>query len=141
VQRFFGVTSEIVPNAIDLDRFARAKADTSLKAGARHLVMYMNRLDERKGAKYLVLATAALPPDVRDQVRVIVCGRGPLKAELEALIHHHDLANRITLAGFIAEEDKARYLASADLAIYPATGGEAFGIVLLEAMAAGAVTL
>src|SRR5690606_19533437 len=45
VQRFFGVTSEIVPNAIDLDRFARAKADPGLKAGARYLIVYMNRLD------------------------------------------------------------------------------------------------
>ena len=40
------------------------------------------------------------------------------------------------LAGFVAEEDKAAFLAQADIAVYPSVGGESFGIVLLEAMAA-----
>src|SRR5690606_31430482 len=48
---------------------------------------------------------------------------------------------KVLMPGYVAEEDKADYLASADLAVYPATGGEAFGIVLLEAMAAGTLVL
>jgi phosphatidylinositol alpha-mannosyltransferase len=42
----------------------------------------------------------------------------------------------VEFAGFISEADKPRYLAGADIAVYPSTGGESFGIVLLEAMAA-----
>jgi phosphatidylinositol alpha-mannosyltransferase len=60
---------------------------------------------------------------------------------LQAKIHAYSLDDCVSLTGFVDEVDKADYLASADVAVYPATGGEAFGIVLLEAMSAGAFVL
>lgn len=141
VRSAFGVNSQVVPNAIDTERFSKPEPDKRLRGGAKTLVIYMNRLDERKGAKYLVLATAMLAPEIKAQLKVLICGRGPLQADLEELIARLGLQDTVELAGFIPESDKPTYLASADIAVYPATGGEAFGIVLLEAMAAGTLTL
>ena len=66
-----------------------------------------------------------------------ICGDGDLRPDLEEYVRNHQLGGNVMFHGFIDENEKADYLASADLAIYPSTGGEAFGIVLIEAMATG----
>jgi phosphatidylinositol alpha-mannosyltransferase len=101
-------------------------------------VVFLGRLVERKGCQYLLRAVARLvhnktwPADAR----VIICGGGHLEAELKKYAQDHGLANIVEFTGYISEEDKPRYLACADVVTYPSTGGESFGIVLLEAMAA-----
>jgi phosphatidylinositol alpha-mannosyltransferase len=67
---------------------------------------------------------------------VVICGDGHLRPALEKYVRAHNLDKVVEFTGFISEEAKPRYLASADVVVYPSTGGESFGIVLLEAMAA-----
>ncbi len=68
--------------------------------------------------------------------KILISGAGPLDAKLKQYVADHHLGKLVSFLGFISEEDKPRYMASADIVVYPSTGGESFGIVLLEAMAA-----
>jgi len=67
---------------------------------------------------------------------VIIGGKGELLGKLEQFSAEHHLQDVVSFAGFVAEADKAAFLAQADIAVYPSLAGESFGIVLLEAMAA-----
>jgi phosphatidylinositol alpha-mannosyltransferase len=69
--------------------------------------------------------------------RVLVCGKGPLEPQLRRFTGQHGLSEVVEFVGFVSEADKPRYYASADIAVFPSSGGESFGIVLLEAMAGG----
>ena len=71
------------------------------------------------------------------RVRVLICGKGPLQTELEKFVKDNKLKSFVKFMGFVDEDSKPDYLASADIAVFPSTGGESFGIVLIEAMAAG----
>ena len=82
----------------------------------------------------LLGALAALAPH-RPGLRLLVAGRGDaddLRGDLPAA-----LAGRVDLLGQVSEADKARMLRSVDVYCAPNPGGESFGIILLEAMAAG----
>lgn len=131
-----GVKSVIVPLPIDLHRFTGARPFDRYRTGKT--VLFLGRLVERKGCQYLLQAvnhaikTGTWPKDAR----VVVCGFGHLDAKLKYYAANHGFVDRVEFTGFIKEEDKPRYLASADVVVYPSTGGESFGIVLLEAMAA-----
>lgn len=102
------------------------------------VVAFLGRLVDRKGVLELVEALAAIPYELRDKLEVRIGGRGPLSGQVEAAVESHGLSRVVTLCGFVSDEDKAGFLAAADIAVFPATGGESFGIVLIEAMAAGA---
>ena len=63
---------------------------------------------------------------------------GTQLGDAEALVAKLGLGDVVTFAGFVSEEDKPQFYADADIAVFPSTGGESFGIVLIEAMASGA---
>lgn len=132
----FGIDSTVVPLGIPLDRFFDA-APFERFENTRNIVT-IGRLVQRKGCQYLLAAIAALKQQDRlaTDVHVVICGDGPLEQQLKQYVQAHRLAEYVSFEGFIDEADKPRYLASADIAVYPSTGGESFGIVLLEAMAA-----
>lgn len=138
-KRAFGVDAAVIPNAVrvgDVAAQASAKPWPADPAG-RTVIVFLGRLVERKGAVELVEAFATLPPGVRAGVALRIGGRGPLAGRIEELVAKHGLADSVTLEGFISDDDKPGFMAAADLAVFPATGGESFGIVLTEAMAAG----
>lgn len=138
-KRAFGIDAAVIPNAVRVDDIA-AQASAKpwpVDPAGRKVVAFLGRLVERKGAVELVEAFALLPPKARGKVALRIGGRGPLGARIEALIATHGLEGSVTLEGFISDEDKPGFMAAADLAVFPATGGESFGIVLTEAMAAG----
>jgi phosphatidylinositol alpha-mannosyltransferase len=93
----------------------------------------------RKGCKYLLEAVREVVHGYENipEFRVLICGKGPLDSELKAYVRTQGLQDIVQFAGFVSESDKADYYASADLAVFPSTGGESFGIVLIEAMASG----
>ncbi|PKQ17647.1 MAG: glycosyltransferase family 1 protein [Actinobacteria bacterium HGW-Actinobacteria-8] len=139
-KRAFGIDAAVIPNAVRVDEIAAQASAMPWPADARDrvVVAFLGRLVERKGAVELVEAVAALPPEVRDSVAVRIGGKGPLRDRIEQLVSERGLGEVVSLEGFVSDEDKPGFMAAADLAVFPATGGESFGIVLTEAMAAGA---
>jgi len=136
VKQTYGVKSVVLPNVVDTAPYAVAKP--FVLKGEGPVIMFLGRLVPRKGCMVLLQAIEqliALHPD--QKLRVVICGRGPLLPELEAFVAKHGLQHIVQFAGYISEADKPRYLKAADIAVFPSLGGESFGIVLLEAMAAG----
>lgn len=132
----FGKEAIVLPNVFDYDRFMEAVpferyADDTIN------ILFLGRLVERKGCKYLLEAIAKLDRTVLPKFRVIICGRGRLLEELQDFAQEHGIEDIVEFTGFVTEEDKPRYYASADISVFPSTAGESFGIVLLEAMASG----
>ncbi len=141
----FGINSTVLPNVVDLKHYEKGRM--LKKYADKQNIIFLGRLVERKGAPYLLDAYSRLVekyPEMAATTRLIICGTGPerLKLAQAAKVIMKNYAAEITFAGFLKEEDKPDYLASAAIAVFPSTGGESFGIVLIEAMAAGAgVTL
>jgi len=132
----FGVDSVVVPNTFDMQAFRGAAPIAAYKNSFN--IMFFGRLVERKGCGYFLQAiqrlhtAGSLPPNCK----ILVCGKGPLDAHLKAFVREHHMEDLVMFSGFVDEKDKAAYLATADVLVYPSTGGESFGIVLLEGMAA-----
>lgn len=140
VTTHIGGDAVVIPNGVDTAAFARAERvpDWSGTPG-RPTLVFLGRLDEpRKGLP--VLADAM--PQILDEVpgaRLLVIGPGGAEAARSRLPERVRAAT--DFLGALSDEDKASALASADLYLAPHTGGESFGIVLVEAMAAGAPVL
>lgn len=127
-----------VPNGVDVDFFARA---TPLEGYPRAggTVGFVGRFTEsRKGMGVLLDALRMLLPEFED-LRMLVVGKGD--AEQLRREAGPDLAPRIDLLGQVDDETKARALRSVDVYCAPNTGGESFGMILTEAMAAGTPVL
>lgn len=139
-QRFawqtFGIESSVIPNTLQLASFFDAKPCQEYRDSTN--IVFFGRLVERKGCQYFLQAVRRLHETNRLPAgcKVIVCGTGPLEGQLKAFVHRYKLEKIVVFTGFVPEEDKPRYLAAADIVVYPSTGGESFGIVLLEGMAA-----
>jgi phosphatidyl-myo-inositol alpha-mannosyltransferase len=123
---------EIVPNAIDVERFRRPRPRPAAFAHGRRHVVYVGRLEPRKGVDVLIRAMAEVTRGAPD-VTLVIAGDGPLRADLEALAAQVGVA--AIFAGRVADDELPAYFQSADIVCSPARGGESFGIVLLEAMA------
>lgn len=120
---------------------APANQAAPMPAHGNHIV-FLGRFVERKGASLLIdaLAYAERHGMLPYGTHVSFAGKGPLLEECKA--RAKALATPVEFLGFVQERDKPALLASADVAVFPSTGGESFGIVLLEAIASGAgVTL
>jgi phosphatidylinositol alpha-mannosyltransferase len=125
-QRYLGGTYEQIFNAIEVERFA---------TGAAHpaegpTIFFLGRHEPRKGLEVLLTALADLPPEVR----VWVGGDGPQSTELRERFGHDQ---RIEWLGRISDEDRNARLRGCTVYCSPSVRGESFGMVLLEAMAAG----
>ncbi len=136
-----GGDAVVIPNGVYVDAFADAEPDPRWTGTAQApTVAFLGRLDEpRKG---LPVLTAAIPA-VLEQIpgaRFLVAGRGDTGAQ-EAREALGSQASSVEFLGGISDEDKARLLSSVDVYCAPQTGGESFGIVLVEAMSAGAAVV
>jgi phosphatidyl-myo-inositol alpha-mannosyltransferase len=132
----FRIESAIIPNTVSLAPFYGAPAYEGFEDSTN--IVFFGRLVERKGCQYFLKAISRLHRDkiLPQNCKVLVCGTGPLEQPLKAYVKQHELDKIVTFTGFVSEEDKPRYLAAGDVVVYPSTGGESFGIVLLEGMAA-----
>jgi phosphatidylinositol alpha-mannosyltransferase len=126
-----------IPNGVAVAHYATAEPLPGYPRPGT--VGFLGRYDEpRKGMAVLLDALARLAPD-RPDLRLLVAGRGDAADLLSGL--PPALAGRVDLLGLVDEADKARMLRSVDVYCAPNLGGESFGIILLEAMAAGAPIL
>ncbi len=133
-----GGDAVVIPNGVYVDTFGSAPANPAWQGTPEApTIGFLGRLDEpRKGLPVLAAAIPAILAKVPG-ARFLVAGRGDdgRAAAIEALGEH---AASVEFLGGVSDEDKASMLASVDLYIAPQTGGESFGIVLVEAMSAGA---
>jgi phosphatidylinositol alpha-mannosyltransferase len=128
----------LIPNGLYVDRFAAAKARPEWQ-GSGGTLSFLGRLDEpRKGLPVLLKAWPTIF-GARPGVRLLVAGRGDVDEARQKI--PAESRDAVTFLGAVSDEDKAAMLASSDIYIAPHTGGESFGIVLAEAMAAGAPVL
>ena len=126
-----GGAFEIVPNGVDVSRFADA-APADLGAGTK--LLFVGRLDERKGFPTAVEAFATLAAE-RPDLRLVVAGDGSDRTALDRLVP--SVRSRVTMLGPVPNTDLPPFHAACDLYLGPSVGGESFGVVLVEAMAAG----
>lgn len=125
-RRYLDGSYEMLFNGIETDRFA--EAEPAAKAGPT--VLFLGRHEPRKGLRVLLEAARRMPPEVR----FWIAGHGP---ETDALKSEFAGDDRIEWLGPLSEDDKRARLKAADAFCVPSLGGESFGIVLLEGMAAG----
>ena len=121
----------VVPLGIDLSRFPRPTYPP--RGDERPLLLFVGRLRYYKGVDVLLRALPAIP-----EARLMVVGEGPMRAPWERLAAELALGDRVRFIGEVSEAALLRCYRAADLFVLPATSrAEAFGTVLLEAMAAG----
>lgn len=130
--RHFDGEYEIVPNGVDVGRFSSAEPIEELRDGSFN-ILFVGRMEPRKGAKHLLRAMPRICKEIPG-CRLLVVGGGPLASHYGNYVPE-SCRDRIVFTGFVSNEMLARHYATADVFCSPATGGESFGIVLLEAMA------
>ncbi|MDR1117801.1 MAG: glycosyltransferase family 4 protein [Bifidobacteriaceae bacterium] len=136
VMDHLGTDAVIIPNGVAVARFAEARPDPRWTATpAAPVIAFLGRMDEpRKGLRVMLDALPALLA-ARPGLRLVVAGTGSPADELARLGPE---AAAVELAGPVTDAEKASLLKGCSAYVAPQLGGESFGIVLVEAMAAGA---
>ncbi|MBW4029169.1 MAG: glycosyltransferase family 4 protein [Acidobacteria bacterium] len=124
-----GVSPTILFNGFETERFTQFAREPQ----QRVTVLVVGRLEERKGVSTAITAVREHNAHATIPWRLVIAGDGPERANLERLAAA-DAA--IEFLGAVSDENKRQWYRRADVVVAPATHGESFGLVLLEAMAA-----
>lgn len=134
---------KVVPGWVDLNTFKPARRRNQLRVGLGEpwneegpIFLSVRRLERRMGLDRLIEACAALRREGYD-FQVLLGGDGTLRGELEAMVKRLDLPNCVRFLGRIPEQDLATVYAAADCFVLPTLALECFGLIVLEAHAAG----
>lgn len=149
VSQYFEGDYEIIPNGVDASHFGAERPPIPWMHDGRPTVLFVGRFEEhRKGLRWLLQALAHIEPYFPD-LRLVVAGSGdpdtvaewlPLRDYTrrdQVVYRSAGSALEVVFTGFVPADDLPRYYQSCDVYCAPSTGGESFGVVLLEAMAAG----
>ncbi len=123
----------IIPNGIDLDKFKHKKPSS---ASDDKNIVFVGRLERRKGIAYLLDAFELLQQQYNNTLTLHIVGAGPDGRRLKRYVQDLGLVN-VKFHGYVEEQDKIEFIRNATVFCSPAPYGESFGIVLLEAMALG----
>jgi len=138
MSHYFPGDYRIIPNGIDVQQFAGEQVTPVAKyLDGRPNILFVGRLEKRKGLRYLIRAFPYIVEAIPN-VRLLVVGAYS-KEDKEPFVRYarmHHL-NGIHFVGRVSRQDLPRYYKTCDVFCAPSTGFESFGIVLLEAMAAG----
>jgi len=135
ISRYFAGEYKIVPNGVEPGRYQRAVPIARYRDGVPN-ILFVGRMEPRKGLIHLLRAFRKLQRDgVR--ARLLLVGTGPGEREARRYVLTRQLDD-VEFLGRVSEAQKAQLFKTADIYVSPATGRESFGIVLLEAMSAGA---
>ncbi|MEE8472596.1 MAG: glycosyltransferase family 4 protein [Dehalococcoidia bacterium] len=136
VSRHFPGDYRIIPNGVDLELFSPQAAPREEFRDGKQNILFVGRLEKRKGLEYLLGAYGRLKRELPD-IRLIIVGPGTKHLNgYEKHVRERGLED-VVFAGLVPYDELPGYYASADIFCAPATGEESFGIVLLEAMASG----
>jgi phosphatidylinositol alpha-mannosyltransferase len=133
VARDFPGDYQVVPNGIDVDRFRAPSPRPANMPSHRQFVLYVGRLEPRKGVDRLVRAMPLVQRHAPD-ARLAIVGEGPDRPALE--LAAREAGVDVLFTSRVPDAELPAYYRAADLVCSPALGDESFGIVLLEAMAA-----
>lgn len=122
----------IIPNGIDTKKYSLSSISASKSKISDNSILYVGRLEKRKGLKYLVKAFALVAKS-DPSVRLVIAGDGPDRSKLEQYIADKGIEG-VKFMGYIDENTKIELLSRCRVFCSPAVYGESFGIVLLEAM-------
>jgi glycosyltransferase involved in cell wall biosynthesis len=130
----------VAPSFVDITRFnpenSGSKVRVKHKLGDKPVVLFVGRLVEYKGVNQLLGAFKELV--VGRESYLLIAGDGPLRQELEAEADALGITNSVVFTGRVGEEELPLYYAACDVFVLPSvTRQEAFGLVLVEAMASG----
>jgi glycosyltransferase involved in cell wall biosynthesis len=134
-----GVSSEIdiIPHGVDIQRFTPQisnEIDFKNKLGIQGpIILSVQRLHSRKGLNYLIDAVPSVLKKI-PSAQFIIVGKGPEKTNIENKIENLGIENNVKLVGFVIDSELPMYYAYCNLFVLHSIY-EAFGIVLLEAMA------
>lgn len=129
-QRYLGGEYDILPNAVDIAQYQPSVSESAshTKSKARS-IFFCGRHEPRKGLDILLKAHQHLP----DDVELWIASDGP---QTESLREEFPESSRVHWLGRITEDEKAERLRRSSVFCAPSLGGESFGVVLIEAMAA-----
>jgi phosphatidylinositol alpha-mannosyltransferase len=138
IERYFPGDYRVIPNGIDLELYRGDLPPFSELRDGKRNILFVGRLEKRKGLIYLLKALRLVQQHLPEPVRLIVVGAftEEQRLEHEAAVRELNLRD-VLFQGFVSTEAKVRYYKTCDIFCAPSTGGESQGIVLLEAMAAG----
>ena len=135
INKHYPGTYEIIPNGIHLETFENHVTPIPEMHDGMINLLFLGRLEKRKGLRYALAAFSRLKWNWPN-LRLVVVGPGQPDADSYRIISERNLQD-VVMVGGVSDEDRVRYYKSADIYCAPATGGESFGVVLLEAMASG----
>jgi len=134
IAAYFPGHYEVVPCGIDVERFAAPTPRPATMPADRRHVLYVGRMEPRKGVDRLVRAMVNVQAR-EPRAQLVIVGGGPGREDVETLARRLEV--RVVFAGRVGDADLPGYYQHADVVCSPALADESFGIVLLEAMAAG----
>ena len=134
IDRYFPGDYKVIPNGVDLERLRRAVPIARWQDGTRNL-LFVGRFESRKGLLELLKAYRLLRR-TGCQCRLLVVGSGPQEREARRYLMTRKMGG-VEFLGRVSDDERDALFKTADVFVSPATGRESFGIVLLEAMAAG----
>lgn len=127
----------VIPNGVDVDVFHPQNAPFERWRDPDKVnVLFVGRLDPRKGLQFLIGAMPEVVERTRGRARLLIVGDSYLRPKFEASVPAA-IRSHVTFLGHVPVKDLPRWYATGDIFVSPASGNESFGIVLAEAMAAG----
>ena len=136
VRLWFPGDYHIIHNGIDTDRFKPGAQPPASLADDRPSILYVGRLDRRKGLPMLLEAMPGVIGQVPD-AKLVVVGPGPLESDCRSRCRELGIAEAVNFEGPVRSERLPGYYGNSTVYVSPSVGRESMGIVLVEAMACG----
>ncbi|MCU4739790.1 glycosyltransferase family 4 protein [Natronoglomus mannanivorans] len=130
LQQQFGISTEIIPNGIDLERFSEPNIHLQEKVPNQPYVFSLGRLVEYKGHQHIVRALPYI------DFNLVIAGDGPYRKALEELAREHGVADRVHFLGYV-DDDLIPGLYAGAKAHITLSEYECFGLTVGESLAAG----
>lgn len=143
----YGVPAErvhVIPGGVETDAFQPLDAEVARQRlgwpQKEKILVCVRRLARRMGLETLIEAFGKATAE-RPDVKLMIGGQGPLRAELEQQVARAGLSEKVTFLGFIPDELLPTVYAAADLSVVPSSALEGFGLISLESLACGTPVL
>ena len=136
VGKYFASRYRIIPNGVDYAAFAAEVLPIPKYIDHKRNILFLGRLEKRKGLPFLLEAYARLKKEMPDTRLIVVGGDGGMRPACERYVQRTGLTDVVFL-GYVPDEELPRYYKTAHVYCAPNTGAESQGLVLLQGMAAG----